>query len=813
MFSLIADLRFGFRMLTKRPGFTLASVLTLALGIGASTVVYSWTQAVLFHPLGAAKNSDQLVVAETVMPDGALHTSSYPDFVDYRAQQHVFSDVIGFELVGDIVRAGNETQGERTWGEIVSGNFFDVLGVNAERGRTIAPEEDGAPGAHPVAVISDGLWRRRFGSDPLVIGKTIDFNKHPFTVIGVAPPEFGGTIVGLAVEFWVPMAELQQVLAGESLTERHPTFVHMMGRLKPGISVEQAQADLTTIAAQISRTYPDDSRNVGVHVGPLYAASYGAQTFLRPVLAFLMAAVLMVLLIGCVNIANLLLARALSREREIAIRGALGASRGRLMQQLISESMLLAFIGGAAGLLAAAWGINLLTLFLPPAHLPFGLEPMLNGRVLGFALMLSLAAGVICGIVPALEASKPGIFLALKEGGRNSSMSRGRRRLRAALVISEVSLAVVMMIGAGLLARSFHNLLGASPGFGGENVRLFAFDLRPSGYGGYKAQELLDQLVEKLRAVPGVESASAERWAPLWFNGRGWAPATIEGYTPKLDEYMGIDFNVVGSNYFTTMRIPLVSGRDFLERDRRDAPASIVVNETMARRFWPGKDAVGHRVDFNGEWRTVVGVAKDIKYHAMQEEPESFLYLPLLQGGGTDANVVVRTKMSTASMIPVVREQARLLDPSVTILESDDVSQLGRVSLFAQRIAAALASVLGVLGLLLAGLGIYGVISYGVGQRTQEIGIRLALGAQRGDVLRLVLNQGMRPVIVGAITGIALGFGAARLLTHQLYGVQSDDPITFAVVTATLCGVAIFACWFPALRATKVDPMVALRHE
>jgi predicted permease len=813
MFSLIADLRFGFRMLAKRPGFSLAAVLTLALGIGASTVVYSWTQAVLFHPLGAAKNSDQLVVAETVMPDGALHTSSYPDFVDYRAQQQVFTDMIGFELIGNIVRARDEAQGERTWGELVTGNYFDVLGVHAALGRTFAPEEDGAPGGHPVAIISDGLWRRRFGADPLIAGKTMDFDKHPFTIIGVAPPDFGGTIVGLAVEFWVPMAEQSVVLPGESLTERHPTFVHMMGRLKAGVSVEQAQADLSTISAQIARAYPDSSRNTGIHVGPLYAASYGAQSLLRPVLEFLMAAVLIVLLIGCVNIANLLLARALSREREIAIRGALGAGRRRLMQQLISESMLLAFVGGAAGLMAAAWGINLLSLFLPPAHLPFGLEPAFNARVLGFAFLLSVAAGVICGIVPALEASKPGLFNALKEGGRNSSMSRGRRRFRTALVIAEVTLAVVMMIGAGLLARSFHNLLNASPGFDGENVRLFAFDLRSSGYGGWKAQEFIDQLVEKLRTAPGVESASAERWAPLWFNGRGWAPVTVEGYTPKPDEFMGIDFNVVGANYFTTMKIPMVSGRDFMERDRRGAPDAMIVNETMARRFWPGKDPVGHRVNFDGRWQTIVGVAKDIKYHSMQEQPESFLYMPLLQGGGTDANVLVRTRASTASMIPVVRERARLLDPSVAVLESDDVSQLTRVSIFAQRIAAALASVLGILGLLLAALGIYGVISYGVGQRTQEIGIRLALGAQRQDVLRLVLNQGMRPVIVGAVAGIVLGFGAARLLTHQLYGVKSDDPVTFAVVTAILCAVAILACWFPAQRATKVDPMVALRHE
>jgi predicted permease len=807
------DLRHGMRMLLRRPGFTVTAVLTLAIGIGSSTVVYSWSQAVLFHPLGAVAHPEELAVAETVMPDGDYNTSSYPDYLDYRARNHVFTDMIGVELVPSELRAGAEAQGERTYGQIVTGNFFDVLGVEPERGRTFTPEEDSVPGGHPVTVISDGLWRRRFGSDPNVIGKVIDLDSHPFTVIGVAPPQFGGVIVGLAVDFWVPMMTQPQVLPGESLQERSPTFVHILGRLKPGVSVAQAQADLGVIASQLAQTYPDSSKGIGIWVGPLRSAHYGAQGFLAPVLGFLMAVVLMVLLIGCVNIANLLLARATFRERELAIRTALGASRARLMRQLLAESLVLAVMGGAAALLAASWGVALLSVFLPPVGLPIGLAPLIGPRVFGFALLLTLAAAMLFGLVPAIEATRRQLPSALKEGGRGSSLPGARHRMRMLLVVSEVALAVVLMIGAGLLVRSFRNVTGADPGFDAANVRLYSFDLRGNGYSPEQAPEVFDRMLEKIRALPGVQSASSERYLPLWFVGKGWSDISVEDYVPARNEFMGVGYNVVAPEYFATMKIPLISGREFSERDRADAPRVAIVNETTAKHFWAGRDPLNRRFHFLGKNWTVVGIARDSKYHSLQEEPLPFVYVPHLQQGGAEANVLVRATVAPAVMLAAVRAQVNAVDPRVPVLEAADVGRIVYVSLFANRIGATLASGLGVLALLLASLGIYGVLSSAVSQRVKEIGIRVAMGAQRGHVLQLIVRQGMLPVLAGTGIGLALGLAVSRLLANQLYGVRPRDPFTFVGVAVVLSVVALAACWIPAHRATKVDPMVALRYE
>jgi predicted permease len=807
------DLKHGWRTLSRQLAITTISVLTLAVGIGSSTVVYSWMQATLFHPLSGVPSGNELAVVETIMPSGEYHTSSYPDLRDYRAQNHVFSDMIGFEIVHSEFRGTSDTQAQRAWGQIVTANFFDVLGVSAERGRTFTTGENTGVGEHPVIILSDGLWRRRFAADPAIIGKTIDLDQHPFTVIGIAPRGFNGTFVGLAMDYWVPMMAQPQVLPGEDLEERHPTFVHMMGRLKPGATISQAQAEFSTIAEQLARAYPDSNKDVGVWVAPLWKAHYGGQQFLLPVLTVLMAVVLVVLLIGCVNVANLLLARANSRTKEIAVRAALGASRARLMSQLLAESLLLALIGGSAGLLAAGWGVSLLTYFLPPAHLPFHLDLGIDARVVSFALLLSLAAAFIFGFVPALEATKPQRFSALREVGRTTTASSHRSRLRSILVVSEVGLAVVMMISAALLARSLRNLSAANPGYDAENLHLYWIDLRSNGYNGAASQEFFDRLIERVRALPGVQSAASERWVPLWFEGRGWQPVTVEGYIPKANEFMGADYNVVGANYFATLKIPLVSGRDFTESDRSAAPRVVVVNQTMANRFWPDRDPLGRRINVAGEWRTVVGVARDIKYHSMQETPEPFLYLPGLQVGGTDDNILIRSTLSQGTLLRTLGEQVRALDPNVPILENDEVSALVHVSLFANRIAASLAGILAAVGLLLAALGIYGVISHGVARRTQEIGIRLALGAQRPEILGLIISQGMRPVFFGVVLGIAAGFGAGRLLESQLYGVPPADPITFISVSAVLAAIALLACLLPARRATKVDPIVALRYE
>ncbi len=813
METLLQDVRYGFRMLAKNPGFTAVAVLSLALGIGGNATVFSWLEAVLFHPLSGVKNSTQLVDVETVMPDGAYHTSSYPDYKDYRDHNQVFSGMIGFELVAANMKLEKEQQPQRNWGLIVTENYFDLLGVNAARGRTFHAEDAQGPNSDPYIVLSDGLWRRRFGADAKVIGKSVQINEQPFTVIGIAPRGFGGTIVGIAAEYFVPMMMQPAALPGESLEARNPTFIHMMGRLKPGVTIEQARADMTTIARQLELQYPDTNKNIGAFVCPIWKAHYGLQAFLLPVLAFLMVVVLLVLLIACANVANLLLARATVREKEIAIRAALGANRARLIRQLLAESLILAGLGGAAGILLTLWTTNFLTFFMPPAHLPIGLPLGVDGRILLFTLALSICTGVIFGLAPALQVTRPSVNTSLKDGGRTASSGAGQHRLRNLLVVTETILAVVLLAGAGLLVRSLRMALTSSPGFRTDRVLLAALDLRGNGYSDDKSAAFFAQLTDRLKALPGVEGASLERYVPMWFTGRSYTIPDLEGYTPKPGEQNLIDYNAVGPNYFSLMQIPILSGREFTSQDRLDTPRVCIINQTMAQRFWPGQNPIGRRVDtWRHEW-TVAGVVKDIKYHSLSEQPQPFLYFPFWQDTGGDANILIRTSGDPLKLLPQVREQVRQLDSSVAVLESDSVSDLLSVSLFAYRTAATLAAVLGGLGLVLAAIGIYGVLSYSVNQRSHEIGIRMALGAGPSDVLGLVVGQGMRLTLAGVGLGLIAALATMHLLGSLLYGVTANDPITFGVVMVVLSAVALIACYIPARRAMAVDPMIALRHE
>jgi predicted permease len=808
------DLRHALRMMANAPGFAAIAILTLALGIGGNATVFSWIRSILLNPIPSVRDSQQLVAVESIMPSGEYHTSSYPDWKDFRAQNHVFSDVIGFELSGVNMSLRNTEPAERVWGIIATENYFDVLGVRAAFGNTFHEQPNQALNSDPYIVLSYGLWARRFGSDPNVVGKIVHLNGHPFTIIGVAPRQFLGTIVGIDAQYFVPMMMQPQVLPGESIEERNPTFVHIMGRLNPGVSIAQAQADLATIAGNLAKEYPTTSENVGVFVAPVWKAHYGVQDFLRSVLGFLMVIASLVLLIACVNVANLLLARATVREREIAIRAAMGASRKRLIRQMLAESVVLAVAGGIGGIFLALWGANLLTFFTPPAkHLPIGLMLGVDRGVLAFTLILSVATGIIFGLVPAWRGSRTNLNESLKSAGRVTEGRAGSHRLRDALVISEVVFATVLLVCAGLLLRSMRNAEAAGPGFNTNHVALAAFDLRTSGYSSQEATLYYDRLLEKIRALPGVESASLERFVPLWFTGRSYSPVEAEAYTPAPGEDMNIDLNMVGADYLHTLQIPLISGRDFTEQDRRDSPKVVIVNQTLAKRFWPGQDATGHRLRMWGDWRTVVGVARDVKYHRMNEPPEAFLYVPNLQAHGTDANIIVRSELPTATVVNAVRAAAISLDAKVQPLEADDLAGLLHVSMFANRTAASLASVLGTLGLLLAALGIYGVLSYSVSQRFREIGIRVALGAQRGHVLRLVVGKGLQLAILGAAAGAAAALLVTRAMRDLLFGVSASDPLTFVAVALGVTLVAAFAAYLPARRAMRVDPMVALRYE
>src|ERR1700733_9300442 len=530
MGSLSQDLSFAIRTLRKNPGFAAVAVLTLALGIGGNATVFSWIRAVLLNPLPGVEHSEQIAAVETIMPSGEYHTSSYPDYRDFRDQNHVFSALIGFELSGVDMSLRNDAPPERVWGIIATENYFDVLGVHAAIGRTFHAEPNQALNSDPYIVLGQALWKRLFAADPKVVGRTVHINGHPFAVIGVAPPHFFGTIVGIEAQYFVPMMMQPEVLPFENIEERAPTFVHILGRLRPGVTMAQAQAEFATIAGNLAREYPNTNKNIGVALAPVWKAHYGVQDFLRSVLGFLMIAAALVLLIACVNVANLLLARATAREREMAIRSAMGADRKRLVRLLLSECLVLALVGGAGGALLALWGVNLLKVLMPATHLPIAFTSGISGPVLGFTLLLSLATGIVFGLVPALRGSKTDLNQSLKEGGRAASASG--HRLRDVLVIAEVALATVLLVTAGLLLRSMRNAEAAGPGFNANHVVLAAFDLRGNGYSGERGTNYFDRMLERVRSMPGVESASSERYVPLWFTGRQYTFIQVEGFTP-----------------------------------------------------------------------------------------------------------------------------------------------------------------------------------------------------------------------------------------------------------------------------------------
>lgn len=816
MNTVMQDVKYAMRMLAKSPGFTVIALLTLMLGIGGNATVFSWIRGTLLHPIPGVPESSRLVAVETVMPTGEFHTSSYQDFRDYSAQNEVFSGMIGFELVPVNMSWSGHAQDERVWGEIVTENTFEVLGVHAERGRLFRASDNRGVSSDPYIVLSHNFWRSHFGADPSIVGRSLEINLHNFTVIGVAPAGFQGTIVGIMPDYWIPMMMQPVALPGEDLEWRGPTFVHLMGKLKPGVSIEQARANVTAIAQHLAQEYPQFDRGIGMAVSPVWKAHYGAQDLLLKALVFLAIVALLVLLIACANIANLLLARATSRQREIAVRSAVGASRARLLRQFFVENLLLALAGGAGGILVSLWSVNFLADFLPNGYLPVGLQVGVEGEVLAFTVALSIVAALIFGLVPAWRSASPNLIASLNESGRASSAGASHGRLRNALVVSEMVLALVLLVAAGLLVRTMKNVETASPGFNPNHVLLAALDIRANGYTNSSSHAFYDELLRRIRALPGVESASMEQYVPLWFYGMGQttlARNSIENYTPSPNELLRIDFNIVGPNYFSTMQIPVVSGRQFTEQDNEGAPPVIVVNQTMAQHFWPGQSAVGQHINVWGAQRTVIGVAKDIKYHSMTEQPESFFYFPTLQEGETDTNVLIRTAGAPGALLPAVRETVRSINPKVMVLQAGSVSGLVYTVLFSYRTAATLAAVLGMLGLLLAALGIYGVLAYSVSQRTHEIGIRMALGAQRAEVMRLVLSQGGKLVLLGIAIGLLASFAVTRLMHSLLFGVSATDPLTFAGVAIVIAVVAFIASCVPARRAMRLDPTEALRYE
>lgn len=815
MRSLYQDLRYGIRVLRKDPGFTAVAVFTLALGIAANATVFGWIDAVLVRPLPGTSDSQRLAVIEIVTTGWNSGTINF-NYSDYRTARENLRLLSGVALHTDItfnIRAGESLH--RVYGELVSGNYFDVLGVRPIRGRVFLPEEYGdTPGAYPVAVISERLWRGRFGSDPAVVGRTIHVNRYPLTIIGVVPAAFHGTKPGLAYEMWVPLMMTPQLSGTRNAEFDNGSRAYWaVARLKPGVAIGQADGELKALVRRLTEMNPRTDEGLTAAVLPVWKAHTGAQGLLRAPLVILMAVCFVVLLIVCANVANLLLARSIARQREFSIRSAVGATRGRLARQMFAEASLLAAFGALAGVLCAAWMAKSLVWLLPPTSLPVALDLKLNPDILGFTILLGAVAVLASCMVPVMHSIRIDVNENLKAGGRSGMSSTHSHRMRSTLVISEVALALVALVGAALFVRSFYTVKAVSPGFEAKGVTVAQLDLITSGYSPEQCQRFCLRLSAQLRSAPGVVGVTYAERMPLGFGLSPWQEIEVEGYTPRQGENMKIYHNAVAPGFFDMMRIQRIEGRDFTEQDDHSAPPIIVINESFARRFFGDRNPIGRRVKAWGSWRTVIGLVRDTKYHSLAEDPQPFFYRRLLDFDRPDISFCVRSAGDSGNPSQTLRREVAAIDPNVAVFDTMSLTDFMGGSLFAQKFAASLLSVLGGVSLLLASIGLYGVMAYTVSQRTPEIGVRMALGAQPSHVLGLVVGQAMLLAGAGILAGTALALAAARLAAQMLFNVSAHDPVTFAGVALFLCGVAVLASSVPAWRAMRVDPLEALRHE
>jgi putative ABC transport system permease protein len=814
MDTLLQDLRYGLRLLAQRPAFTTVAVLSLALGIGANSTIFTLVDALLLRSLPVAA-PDRLVAVYTAdEKNPGAAPLSHLNWKDLREQNRVFSGVLGYDWLPLSVGADRGGEAEVVFGQLVSGNYFDLLGVKAARGRTFARDEDREGAGQAVVVVSDGFWRRRLGGDPDAVGRTIVLNNHPFTVIGVAPREFSGLDIGAQPALWAPMAVNRELRPAELnwYNQRRGLFVFTMARLKPGVALPRAQAEVKALFARLQRDFPVENRGRTAQLVPL--AQAGLNPNLRggvvAVSALLAAVVGLVLLIACINVANLLLARAAARRKEIAVRLSIGAGRPRLVRQLLTESVLLSLLGGAAGLALVAWASRALLLLLPAIPFPLHLDLGLNGRVLAFTFLLSLATGVLFGLAPALAASRPELVPALKSEVAPSGAGARRLTGRNLLVAGQVALSLVALIAAGLFLRGLGAATRADTGFDAERLATVGYDLGLQGYSQERGEAFDRELLARIGALPGVASATVAQAGPL--QASYFRSVFLEGREGEGNGTL-IQVNSVGPRYFATVGIPVVRGRALDERDRQGSLRAVVVNEAMAERFWPGASAVGQRFHFFGEEPVeVVGVARNAIYNNPGEDPQPYVYLPLGQWWSGTQALVVRAAGEPAALLPPVEREVRALDKQLALVGVSTVAHTLHEGLWAPRAGASLLGLFGLLALALATVGIYGVMSFAVAQRAREIGIRMAMGARRNDVLALVLRQGMGVVGLGLAAGLLLAFAATRLVANMLFGVSPTDPLAFGVTSLILAAVALAANFLPARRATAVDPVVVLRQ-
>jgi predicted permease len=820
---MLQDLRYAIRTLLKRPGFTLVVIFTLALGIGANTAIFSVTDKLLLRSL-AVKNPDQLflITSVSVSPHFVSNVFSYPIYSDYRKDNNVFSGLIAFER-GEL-EVSNGTTTERVRSELVSGNYFDVLGVTAARGRTFAPQEDVTPGSQPVVVIADGFRQKKFpNQDP--IGKILTLNNVPLTIIGVAPATFEGMILEQPTEVWVPVLMHPQLRQSKFIESRNDGFLQLMGRVKDGLAVAEAEKQLDVLAQRVKEAHtpagtitkglPFSEQHIKFEAGGK-GISLLRKRFASP-LKLLMVVVLLVLVIACANIAGLLLARGVARRKEMAIRLSLGADKWRVGRQLLTESLLLALTGGAIGLLIAPWLVSLLVNSQSRLDVARSLlGQTLDKRVLFFTALTTITAGVLFGIFPAWQSSKAELVPMLKDEIAGPNQRERRFSFRGLLVVGQLALSIVVLIGAGLCIKSLRNLLSIDPGYQSQNLVTIPLELDERKYDEVRGASFQREVFTRLSNIPGVQSLSYGLVMP--FSGSRYVSSIfVEGRQPLPNEQMAFDASVVGPRYHETMGIPLLEGRGFTEQDKTGSPPVVIINEALAQRLFPNQSALGKRLSLktNSPGIEIIGVTRSVKHHELTENPLPHFDLPAMQRGyDSYTNVVLRVNGKVTSIIPEVRNVLLGLDPTLDVTDITVMSSQIDKTLAATRLASTLIGVFGIVAMLLACIGLYGAMAWMVGRRTREVGIRMALGAQRADVLRLVLKQGLILIAFGVIVGIAAAFAATRFIdTQQLYQVSATDPLTFTGITLLLSAVALLACYLPARRATKVDPLIALRYE
>ncbi len=807
-------------MLLKQPGFTLMAVVTLALGIGANTAIFSVLNAYLFKPL-PVKEPEQLVVIGNLDQHMELaHTTSYLNYLDIRHQQEVFTDAIAY--LADAVNLNVDGQAERNLIEMVTGNYFSMLGVEAAHGRAFAPDEAQTLGSSPVMVLSHGFWQRRFGGAVSVIGKTVSLNNQPFTIIGVMPESFPGTETVLAVDAYVPLMMRAQLYRNNqaAFTERAAEGLRVMARLKRGVSLEQARAALEVLARNIKQQHPDLYKELRFIVAPETKArpDLAVSSFIPAMAASLMALVGLILLIACANVANLLLARAAGREKELAIRSALGASRGRLFRLLLVESTLLGILGGLAGAVMALWATDLLSSIKLAMDEPVRFDVRPDWRVFVFAFVVALVTGVAAGLLPSFQSSRFNLNAALKEGGRGSAPGSSRYRWHNLLVVSQVAASLLLLICASLFIRSLQLAQQMDLGFRRDHLLMFSVDVGLQSYDQQRGQRFYQQLVERLAALPQVRAAGLGTHVALGGSGAGTSAVSMpERASTTKEDSISVFTNRVTIGYFEAMGIAVLQGRAFTVQDDSASPRVAIINEAMASAYWPGQSAVGRQIGIgrDGKLVEIVGVVKNSKYIFLGEEPRPYLYLPFTQHYQPTATLFLHTAGDPSTVAAAARQVVPALDQGMPVYDLRTMNthlNEGLAFLFV-RVGATLASVFGLIGLALAVVGLCGVISQLVSQRAHEIAVRLALGARGCDVLRMALKQGMILTLIGVAAGLLAALATTRLMTSLLYGVTAADPLTFAGVPALFMAVALLACWIPARRATKVDPIIALRCE